>query len=146
MMTIRRLDSRDADILIEGAQARAETIGVPMCIAVTDEAGQLIAFRRMDGGKVTSTTIAIDKAFTAAGARKATHEYGQASQPGAPAYGIASAIGGRLMVVGGGLPVMLDNEPLGGIGVSSGTPDQDRDVAQAGLDAFNAHLTRLSSG
>ncbi|RNC94847.1 MAG: heme-binding protein [Oricola sp.] len=146
MMTIRRLDSRDADILIEGAQARAETIGVPMCIAVTDEAGQLIAFRRMDGGKVTSTTIAIDKAFTAAGARKATHEYGQASQPGAPAYGIASAIGGRLMVVGGGLPVMLDDEPLGGIGVSSGTPDQDRDVAQAGLDAFNAYLTRLSSG
>jgi len=41
---------------------------------------------------------------------------------------------------------MLDDEPLGGIGVSSGTPDQDRDVAQAGLDAFNAHLTRLSSG
>ena len=91
MMTIRRLDSRDADILIEGAQARAETIGVPMCIAVTDEAGQLIAFRRMDGGKVTSTTIAIDKAFTAAGARKATHEYGQASQPGAPAAQSAAA-------------------------------------------------------
>jgi len=145
MMTIRRLDARDADMLIEGAQARAEAIGVPMCIAVTDEAGQLIAFRRMDGGKVTSTTIAIDKAFTAAGARKATHEYGQASQPGAPAYGIASAIGGRLMVVGGGLPVMLDDEPLGGIGVSSGTPDQDRDVAQAGIDAFHAHIAGLTS-
>ncbi|MCR9120660.1 MAG: heme-binding protein [Phyllobacteriaceae bacterium] len=145
MMTIRRLDARDADILIEGAEARADAIGVPMCIAITDEAGQLIAFRRMDGGKVTSTTIAIDKAFTAAGARKATHEYGQASQPGAPAYGIASAIGGRLMVVGGGLPVMLDDEPLGGIGVSSGTPDQDGDVAQAGIDAFHAHVARLLS-
>lgn len=145
MMTIRRLDARDADILIEGAHARAEAIGVPMCIAITDEAGQLIAFRRMDGGKVTSTTIAIDKAFTAAGARKATHEYGQASQPGAPAYGIASAIGGRLMVVGGGLPVTVDDETVGGIGVSSGTPDQDRDVAQAGIDAFHAHVARLSS-
>lgn len=145
MMTIRRLDARDADILIEGAEARADAIGVPMCIAITDEAGQLIAFRRMDGGKVTSTTIAIDKAFTAAGARKATHEYGQASQPGAPAYGIASAIGGRLMVVGGGLPVMLDDETVGGIGVSSGTPDQDRDVARAGLDAFHTHVARLLS-
>lgn len=136
MITITRLDAGDADTLIAGAVAHAETIGVPMCIAVTDEAGQLVAFRRMDGGKVTSTTIAIDKAFTAAGAKKATHDYGAISQPGAPAYGIASAIGGRLMVVGGGLPVIVDGSVVGGIGVSSGTPDQDRGVAQAGIDAF----------
>ncbi len=138
MITLSRLDAADADLLIAGAAAQAAEIGVPMCIAVSDESGQLIAFRRMDGGKVTSTTIAIDKAFTAAGARKATHEYGAASQPGAPAYGIASAIGGRLMVVGGGLPVVVDGKVAGGIGVSSGTPDQDRAVAQAGIDAFLA--------
>lgn len=89
MLTINRLDIADARAVIAGARARAEAIGVPMCIAVTDESGQLIAFERMDGGKVTSTTIAIDKAFTAAAARRATHEYGAASQPGAPAYGIA---------------------------------------------------------
>ena len=136
MLSVTRLDANDADILIAGAVAHAQEIGVPMCIAITDEAGQLIAFRRMDGGKVTSTTIAIDKAFTAAGAKKATHDYGAASQPGAPAYGIASAIGGRLMVVGGGLPVIVNVEVVGGIGVSSGTPDQDRAVAQAGIDAF----------
>ncbi len=138
MITVTRVDCSDADILIAGAVRRAEEIGVPMCIAITDESGQLIAFRRMEGGKVTSTTIAIDKAFTAAAARKATHDYGAASQPGAPAYGIASAIGGRLMVVGGGLPVMVGTECVGGIGVSSGTPDQDRDVAQAGIDALLA--------
>lgn len=138
MITVNRLDMSDADALIAGAEAHACQLEVPMCIAITDESGQLIAFRRMDGGKVTSTTIAIDKAFTAAAARKATHEYGAASQPGAAAYGIASAIGGRLMVVGGGLPVMVNGEVVGGIGVSSGTPDQDRAVAQAGIDAFLA--------
>ena len=136
MLTITRLDITDARVLIAGATARAAEIGVPMCIAITDESGQLVAFERMDGGKVTSTTIAIDKAFTAAAARKATHEYGTASQPGAPAYGIASAIGGRLMVVGGGLPVTVNGAVVGGIGVSSGTPAQDQDVAQAGIDAF----------
>ncbi|TNC65527.1 GlcG/HbpS family heme-binding protein [Rubellimicrobium roseum] len=136
MMTVTRLDVADARHLIEGAAARAATIGVPMCIAVTDESGQLVAFERMDGGKVTSITIAIDKAFTASAARKATHEYGEASQPGAPAYGIASAIGGRLMVIGGGLPVTVDGVVVGGIGVSSGTPAQDRDVAQTGIDFF----------
>lgn len=142
MQTLTRLDLDDARILMAGAEAHARTIGVPMCIAITDEAGQLIAFQRMEGGKVTSTTIAIDKAFTAAAAKKATHDYGTASQPGAPAYGIASAIGGRLMVVGGGLPVLWNGEVVGGIGVSSGTPAQDQVVAQAGIDDWIARQAK----
>ena len=138
MLTIKRLDLEDARRLLKGAREKATEIGVPMCIAITDESGNLVAFERMDGGKVTSITIAIDKSYTASAAKKATHEYGEASQPGAPAYGIGSAIGGRLMVVGGGLPVIVDGEVVGGIGVSSGTPMQDREVAQAGLDAFGS--------
>ncbi|MEC7793298.1 MAG: heme-binding protein [Pseudomonadota bacterium] len=138
MITVTRLDLNDAQLMLKAARAKADEIGVPMCIAITDDAGNLVAFERMDGGKVTSTTIAIDKSFTASGAKKATHEYGDASQPGKPAYGIASAIGGRLMVVGGGLPVMVNGQCVGGIGVSSGTPAQDMEVAQAGLDAVLA--------
>jgi len=61
MLTIKRLDINDAHVLIAGARAHATEIGIPMCIAITDEGGNLIAFERMDGGKVTSTTIAIDK-------------------------------------------------------------------------------------
>lgn len=140
MLTIKRLDISEARILIAGARDKAAEIGVPMCIAITDEGGNLVAFERMDGGKVTSTTIAIDKSYTASAAKKATHEYGAASQPGAPAYGISSAIGGRLMVVGGGLPVTVDGDVVGGIGVSSGTPAQDQEVAQAGIDALVAAL------
>ena len=144
MLTITRLDQADAQVLLAGARAKATEIGVPMCIAVTDESGQLIAFERMDGGKVTSTTIAIDKAFTAAGAKRATHDYGAASQPGAPAYGINSAIGGRLMVVGGGLPVVVNGEVVGGIGLSSGTPQQDRDCAEAAIAQLHASMARTS--
>lgn len=136
MKTLTRLDLGDARTLIAGATAHATDIGVPMCIAVTDDSGQLIAFERMEGGKVTSTTIAIDKAFTAAAAKKATHDYGTASQPGAPAYGINSALGGRLMVVGGGLPVVWQGQVVGGIGVSSGSPAQDQAVAQAGITSW----------
>ena len=136
MLTRHSLDVEAARNLIEGARAKAAEIGVPICLAVTDDSANLIAFERMDGGKITSTTIAVDKAFTAAGAKKATHEYGEISQPGAPAYGIASAIGGRLMVVGGGLPVLADGDVVGAIGVSSGTPMQDREVTQAGIDCF----------
>jgi uncharacterized protein GlcG (DUF336 family) len=136
MLTIKRLSLTDARLLIEGARNKAAEIGVPMCIAVTDESGQLIAFERMDGGKITSTIIAQDKAYTAAGAKRTTESYGAASQPGSPTYGINSAIGGRLMVVAGGLPVIIEGEVVGAIGLSSGTPAQDSECAQAGI----AHL------
>ncbi|WP_278350542.1 MULTISPECIES: GlcG/HbpS family heme-binding protein [Marinobacter] len=138
MLTIHRLDLSDARILIEGAAAKAREIGVPMCIAVVDESGTLIAFERMDGGKVTSVTIAQDKAYTAAAARKATHDYNAANVPGNLAFGIHTEVGGRLSTVGGGLPVMVDGEVVGGIGLSSGTPQQDMDCAQAGIDHFES--------
>ena len=140
MLTIKRLSLEDARVLIAGARVKAEEIGVPMCIAVTDESGQLIAFERMDGGKITSTTIAEDKAFTAAGAKRSTESYGEASQPGKPAYGINSSIGGRLLVVAGGIPVLVDGQVVGAIGISSGTPAQDSECAQAGIDLFLGQL------
>lgn len=136
MLTITRLSLDDARILIAGAREKANEIRVPMCIAICDESGQLMAFERMDGGKITSTTIAQDKAYTAAGAKRTTESYGSASQPGSPAYGINSTIGGRLVVVAGGIPVIVDGEVVGGIGLSSGTPAQDAQCAQAGIDAF----------
>src|SRR5690554_2515934 len=138
MLTIKRLDIAEAHSIIAGARGKADAIGVPMCIAITDESGNLIAFERMDGGKVTSITIAIDKSYTASAAKKATHEYGASSQPGSPAYGINSAIGGRLMVVGGGLPIIVDGAVVGAIGVSSGTPAQDTEVAQTGIHHFTS--------
>ena len=140
MLTIKRLSLEDAGLLIEGARQKAAEIGVPMCIAIVDEGGNLIAFERMDGGKITSAIIAQDKAFTAAGARKATHEYNAACQPGNLVFGIHTAIGGRLCVVGGGLPVVVDGDVVGGIGLSSGTPQQDMDCARAGIDHFLARM------
>ena len=136
MFSINRISIDDAKLLIEGARNKASQIGIPMCIAIVDESGQLVAFERMDGGKVTSSIIAQDKAFAAAGARKATHEYNAACQPGNLVFGIHTAIGGRLCVVGGGLPVTVDGEVIAGIGLSSGTPHQDMECAQAGIDHF----------
>lgn len=138
MLSINRLSLSDARLLIDGASAKANELGVPMCIAVTDESGQLLAFDRMDGGKITSSIIAQDKAYTAAGAKRTTESYGIASQPGSPAYGINSAIGGRLMVVAGGVPVIVNREVVGAIGISSGTPAQDQECAEAGIAYFRS--------
>ena len=138
MINIKRLDINDARILIEGARIKAEEIGIPMCIAVSDDSGNLIAFERMDGGKAHSISLAQDKAFTAGAARKATHEYNAVNIPGNLAFGIDTECGGRISTVGGGLPLLVDGDYVGGIGASSGSPQQDMEVAQAGIDHFMA--------
>jgi len=136
LLDIKRLDINDAHILIASARAEAQNIGVAMCISVADESGNLIAFERMDGGKIPSVNISMDKSFTAAGIRKGTHELGEANQPGNPAHGISSALAGRMSVIAGGLPVVIDGTVVGAIGISSGTPSQDLAVAEAAVQAF----------
>ena len=140
MITVKRLSIDDACILIEGACRKANEIEIPMCIAVADDSGNLIAFERMDGGKAHSILVAQDKAYTSGAARKATHEYNAVNTPGNLAFGIHTEAGGRISTVGGGLPVMVDGVCIGGIGASSGTPQQDMEVSQAGLDHFLASL------
>jgi uncharacterized protein GlcG (DUF336 family) len=138
MLTIKRLDSDEAQMLIEGAAAKAREIGVAMCIAVTDESGHLIRFERMNGGKLSSISIAMDKAATGAIARHGTHVYNQLCVPGSPTFGIHITNGGHFSIIGGGLPVFIDGEIVGGIGVSSGTAEQDRICAEAAIQYFYA--------
>jgi len=141
MQTIRRIGTAEADLLVAGARQRAAELGIPMCIAVSDESGTLVQFVREDGARYTSVAIAIDKAFTAAGARNPTAFYGRHSQPGGPTWGIDKTNGGHFSVIGGGLPVTEDDVVVGGIGISGGTAAQDEDVATAAI----AHLESAGS-
>lgn len=134
MLTTKKLDLSEAETLIKGAAQKAVEIDIPMCIAVVDDSGTLVSFSKMDGAKVSSVNIAIDKAFTAAAARNPTSFYSEICVPGHPTFGIHVSNGGRFCVIGGGIPVLHNEAVVGGIGVSSGTPDQDIACAQAGVD------------
>jgi uncharacterized protein GlcG (DUF336 family) len=116
-----------------------------MCIAVADESGNLIAFVREDGAKVTSISIAIDKAFTAAGARNHTSFYAKVSQPGGPAWGIDGSNGGRFTAIGGGVHILEGETVVGGIGISGGTSHQDHEVAMAAVEALTATASGLTT-
>jgi uncharacterized protein GlcG (DUF336 family) len=140
MILAPRLTLADARLALEGAENRAREIGVDMDIAVVDDGGHLLAFIRMDKARVTSIDVAINKAFTAACARRATHEYAAVAGAGGPAFGIHASNQGRFMIVGGGLPIFVNGIIAGGVGCSSGSPEQDRDVAQAGVDRLLSHL------
>lgn len=140
MRMAQKLTLDDARVMMAAAEAKAVGIGVDMDIAITDDNGSLLMFHRMDGGRITSIDVAISKAFTAAAARKSTRDYGVAGAAGGPAFGIHTSNQGRFMIVPGGLPVFVNDEIVAGIGCSSGSPDQDEVVAQAGLDALLASL------
>ncbi len=136
MILSPKLSLSDAKIILEGSEAKAGEINVDMDIAVVDDGGHLLAFVRMDGARLTSIDVSINKAFTAACARRATHEYAAVAGAGGPAFGMHVSNQGRFMIVGGGLPIFVDGMIAGGIGCSSGSPEQDREVAQAGIDKF----------
>ena len=142
MRTVFKLTLEDARQIMSAAEIKARQIGVDMDIAITDETGTLIMFHRMDHARVTSIDISINKAFTAAAARKSTREYGKMSQPGGLCYGIQTSNQGRFMVFAGGLPIFVDDQIVGGIGCSSGSPDQDEEVAAAGRDALLMSLAQ----
>jgi uncharacterized protein GlcG (DUF336 family) len=140
MLDVKRLSLDEAKVLIAGAAEKAREMKIPMCVAVSDESGHMIAFDRMDGGKISSISIAVDKAATSAIARHGTHVYNELCQPGKPTFGIHVTNGGHFSIIGGGLPVKVDGVIVGGVGVSSGTAAEDLVCAEAALAHFYKHF------
>ncbi len=132
-----RLTLEGAQAVLAAAERRAREIGVPMNIAVVDDGGHLLAFVRMDGAKLSSVEIAINKAHCAAIRRQPTGPSLENSQPNL-LLSLSLAIGSRARQtpLRGGLPLLVDGVCAGAVGVSNGTEDQDVDVARAGATAL----------
>jgi uncharacterized protein GlcG (DUF336 family) len=125
-----------AEPVLTAARQKADEITQPMCIAVVDAGARLVAFARMDGALLASIDIAQRKAMTAMMVKMTTRDLAPLSQPGAPLFGIEVTNGG-LVLFAGGIPLAdPEGEPVGAIGVSGGTVEQDHEVAEAGAAAF----------
>ncbi len=125
-----------ARVVLEAAVEHAQSLGLKMVVAVADSGGWLVALFRMDGAKLTSVDIAMNKAFTAAGTRKPTHEYAEIGGAGGAAFGIHASNQGRFTVFGGGVPIFVDGQCIGAVGCSGGSAEEDRMVAEAGIAAL----------
>ena len=140
MITVKRLTLEDARIVLEAAEAKAREIGVAETICVCDDGGHPIALHRMTGARITGVEIAIAKAFTAAGHRRATHTFnappGGPALPGNEAFGIQEMHPGKFAVFVGGFPIEVEGQVVGGVGVSGGNGTQDTQVAGAGIAAL----------
>jgi uncharacterized protein GlcG (DUF336 family) len=121
--------------VIAAAEAKAHEIGQPMNIAVVDAGTNLLAFIRMDGAWLGSIDIAMNKAFTAKAFDISTRELGQNSQPGDQFFGINTSNHNRVMIFAGGIPLRVNGQVVGAVGVSGGSGAQDQQVAEAAAAA-----------
>jgi len=125
------LNDTAAMLMVAAARDHALSIGVPQNIAVVDAGGRLLAFCRMQGAKFHSIETSTAKAVTAASISAPT---GGASADFGMLLGMATQ--GQFTNLKGGLPVMIDGQLAGAIGVGSGAPEEDIAVAQAAIDAL----------
>ena len=119
--------------LIAAAQRKAEELGKPFTVAVVDESGVLKGLLRMDNAALVSVQVAQDKAYTAVGFGIPSHSWHDFIKDDPPlAAGAPTGID-RLVVFGGGYPIVIDGAVVGGVGVSGGHYSEDMEVAEAAL-------------
>jgi uncharacterized protein GlcG (DUF336 family) len=131
-----RLTLAGARKAISGAEAKAAKEGWKMNIAAVDDGGHLIAFERMDGARPASVATATAKAVTAATYRQASGPLGGPNPDVLLDVSLQNASGGKITTLLGGIPIVVDGQVIGALGVGGGTGEQDAEVAKAGVAAF----------
>jgi len=116
---------------VQAAVAEAQKRGWKLNVAVLDSGANLVGFARMDGAFTQSIDTSLMKAKTAA-------SYGIPTGDIAAGIDLKLAIAtrGKRINLPGGLPIIVDGHVIGGIGVGSGTGEQDKQVANAALAAL----------
>ncbi|KWB42133.1 GlcG/HbpS family heme-binding protein [Burkholderia ubonensis] len=134
MQTRPVLECADADRMLAAARAEAERHGWAVTIAVVDDGGHPLALMRLDGASPASAYVAQEKARAAALGRRETKAYEDMINGGRTAF-LSVPIAGLLE---GGVPVTVDSQVAGAIGVSGVKSEQDAQIARAGLQSVAA--------
>lgn len=118
--------------LIAKVKEKAKKQNLSVVIAVTDSAGHPIAVECMDQSYYGSYDVALHKAYTSILFRMTTEELGKLSQPGKELYGVQYTNEGKIVIFGGGVPLIWNHIIVGALGVSGGTLSQDISLANYG--------------
>lgn len=125
----------DVKTILQAAQQEAERNQWPVTIAIVDDGGHPLALLRLDGCAPISAYIATEKARTSALGRRESKVYEDMINQGRPAFLSAPLLSGTLE---GGVPIMVDGQCVGAVGVSGVKSNQDTQVAKAGVAAIGA--------
>ena len=125
-----------AQRVVAAAVAEVERGGLASCVAVSGAAGDLKAIFRMDGAPRLSAAVAMEKAYTVAAFGLPTHAWWDVIKM-SRRFSMASKTA-RLIVFGGGVPLVVDGRQVGAVGGSGGSAEEDRRMAEAGAAAVSA--------
>lgn len=128
----------EAKILTDIIEKEATRRGKKAVVAVCNEQGNPISVHVMDGAFLVSFDVAVKKAYTAAALKMSTTELSALVKPGETFYGLQNDE--KLMIIGGGVPIIRNGKVVGGLGVSGGTGDEDHSLCEYAL----AEYARLS--
>jgi glc operon protein GlcG len=135
-----QLNLAGAEMVLGAARRKAAALGVKANIAVVDDGGHLLAFARMDGARPASAYTAQTKAVSAAIFRQETGTLPPKGEPdlllNLSLQNAAAASGGKVTTLKGGVPVVIDGQVVGAVGVGGGSGEQDGEVARAGIQAL----------
>jgi glc operon protein GlcG len=135
------LDQAGAQTVMQAARQTAQQRNAPSAIAVVDPAGDLLAFQRMDGVRPASADLAIQKARTAARLQRPTAEIENNINQGRTAFVTA-----EIMALRGGMPVRVNGEVVGAVGVAGSSSESDTAIAGAAAVALSPSDTNGSAG
>jgi glc operon protein GlcG len=140
-----RLTLAGARRVVAEAEARAAAMNLKVNIWVVDDGGHPLAFARMDGARPASAYTSMTKAITAATFRQETGPIPPGTGAPDPLLNLslqnaAAAGGGKLTTLSGGVPVVVEEQVIGAVGVGGGTGEQDAEIARAGVSAFLEEL------
>ncbi|HIF51329.1 MAG TPA: heme-binding protein [Thiotrichaceae bacterium] len=121
---------------VVAAVRHAESIGVKVNVAVVDQGGHLAASLRMPGAPFHSIDIAKDKAYTAVSFGFSTADWSTVLDSFSQAVKDGLLGVDRMMMFGGGLPIIVEDMVIGAIGVSGASEEEDAECAAAGLAAI----------
>lgn len=130
-----------ATALIAEVEAEAARMGVKAVVAVSDASGRPVAIHCMDGSYIGSFDVALNKTYTSVAFQMSTAELAELAAPGGSLYGIQNTNEGKIVIFGGGEPLMLDGVMIGAIGVSGGTAEQDTRLGAYGKNKLKDVIT-----
>jgi uncharacterized protein GlcG (DUF336 family) len=133
-----RLTLQSAQRMTDAAIAKADSLGIQISVAVVDPGGHVIHKARMDGAWFLTADICEGKAYTSVALQRTTEEFAAKVAGPRPQFyaGLAALTEGKVTAAGGGVPVKQNDEVVGAIGISGGTPEQDVECANAAIAAL----------
>lgn len=129
----------EAKILTDIIEKEAARRGKKAVVAVCNEQGNPISVHVMDGAFLVSFDVAVKKAYTAAALKMSTLELSALVKPNATFYGLQNDE--KLMIIGGGVPIVKNGKVVGGLGVSGGTGEEDHSLCEYALAEY-ARITK----